>query len=107
TLAHDATGQRSFTAQRQTHAVNVIARLRPDAALGAAKAEVNTLVHNLSLQYPDSNGDYGGAIVQSALKHLAHAYESALRVLFGAVLLLLLLASINIAGLLLPRSQSR
>ena len=83
-----------------------VARLKPGTTFEQAEADMNNVGANLEKQYPDSN-----ASTRPRLRPLLEIFvadaRSALWVIFGAVLSVLLIACANIANLLLARATSR
>lgn len=84
----------------------VVARLKPDVTVEQAQEELTRLSDDLKQQYPDTN--------RSVMAHVAPLKEGIVRgvrpavlLLLGAVLLVLLIASSNVAHLLLTRSIAR
>lgn len=106
-LADDAEGKDPPTQQRGFDVLGVIGRLRPQVTQAQAKADLSVIAANLARQYPDNNKQYSSALVEPELEHLTGDTRPALRVLFGAVCLLLLLACTNVAGLLLAQGSRR
>jgi predicted permease len=96
----------AFMQNRQAHAgFNVWARLRPGATLGQAQAELAVIGRELAQQYPKTNR--GRTFVAEPLRPDVGDARSTLWLLLAAVTLVLLVASANIASLLLARAVSR
>ena len=72
-----------------------------------ATADLTVIARNLAAQYHDSNAHYLSARVIPQLDVLVGDTRSALRMLFAAVVLMLLVACANVAGLLLARASRR
>jgi predicted permease len=106
-LGATAEGASPMTAQRGADTLEVIGRLRPNGTLEQAKAELNVIARNLAKQYPDSNKWYTTALVKPEFEHLVGDTKPGLQLLFGAVVLVLLIACVNVAGLLLTRGAQR
>ncbi len=82
---------------------NVVARLRPDVSLAAAREEMDAISSQLAMDFPDTNRGIRANLVPLR-EHLAGHARTALLVLQGAVVLLFVIACANLAGLFLARA---
>ena len=96
----------SDRAQRGATYWNVVARLRPGVSASQAQEEMSAIAGRLEREYPDTNGGMGAAVVPLS-EVVTGSARASLIVLFGAVLLLLLIACVNVANLLLARGSER
>jgi predicted permease len=92
--------------RRSCHSLYGVARLKDGVSLDAALAEVTSIARQLERQYPDSNRDQGAALAPLA-DVIVGEIRPILLVLLSGAGLLLLIASVNVASLLLVRSESR
>ena len=93
-------------ADRGAHAMASVARLEPGLTISQAQAEMTTIQDHLDQLYPDANRGTGTTLVP--LKQIFVGDVSAtLLLLLGAVGFVLLIASANVANLLLARSTAR
>ena len=93
-------------AVRGNHNYLVIARLKPDADIGRARAELSTISQRLEQQYPADDKGWG-ALVAPLQQDLVRDVRWGLLVLLGAVACVLLIACANLANLLLARVLGR
>ena len=94
------------TEQRGNHSLQSVGRLKPGVTVEQARAELRTIAAALEKQYPDSNTNFSAAVFPLR-EDLIGDVSGALYVLFGAVVCVLLIASANVANLLLARSTVR
>jgi putative ABC transport system permease protein len=91
---------------RGDHEVRVIARLRPGVTLEQAIAGMTTISERLARTFPQTNGNTRTGMCLLG-DDIVRAFGPALRVLLGAVGLILLIACVNVANLLLVRGGSQ
>jgi predicted permease len=100
----------SFTpeqwARRQSHFLNVIARMKPGVTRPRAQQDMEAIAKRLQQQYPESNAKLG-AIVVPLQEDFAGDAQNGLVVLQVASVFVLLIACSNLANLLLARSTGR
>lgn len=84
----------------------VVARLAKGVTLSQAQQELTRLSATIKEQYPDTNRNVT-ALVQPLKESLVRGVRPAVLLLLGAVLFVLLIASSNVAHLLLTRSVVR
>lgn len=96
-----------LTSQRGAMLSRAIGRLKPGFTTAQATADLSLIAQNLAAQYPDTDKRLGSATVVPELENLVGDTSSALRVLFAAVMFLLLIACSNVAGLMLTRASRR
>lgn len=100
------TSLQNLAENRDVHILTVVGRLRPDVSLTEAQAELDVMAARLAQEYPSTNKGWGTAVdpLQSAL--VGHTGRM-LMLLLAAVALMLLIASVNVANLMLVRTKAR
>jgi putative ABC transport system permease protein len=93
-------------AERGSHFLGVIGRLKNGATLAAANAETAEISDRLGKQYQDTNRHWQMAL-QPEIQELVGDVRPALLMVLGAVGFLLLIACANAANLLLARAAGR
>lgn len=88
------------------HFIGVVARLKPGITKAQAETEMKVIASRLEQQYPDTNTGWSVKIVP-LLEYAVGDMRSALMILFGAVVFVLLIVCANIANLLLARAAAR
>ena len=100
----DSAGQ--CEVRRSCHNLYGLARLKDGVSLQAASADTAIIAAQLEKQYPDSNRGQGAKVVPLP-EIIVGEIRPILMVLLAGAGLLLMIACINIASLLLVRSESR
>ena len=91
---------------RGCHSLFGVARLKDGVTFATAFADIKSIAENLARQYPDSNRDQAAFMLPLA-EVVVGDIRPVLLVVLGGAGLLLLIASVNVASLLLVRAESR
>ena len=92
---------------RSCRGLRVIGRLKPGIHAGQARAELNSLMRGLAHEYPADYQHDASVVVTPLREYLLGRLSRALGLAFAMVALLLLLASVNVASLVLARAAGR
>jgi macrolide transport system ATP-binding/permease protein len=95
----------SCALRRSCHNLYGVARLKDGVSLQSALADTKLIARQLEEQYPENHGQ--GANVLPLTEVISGDVRLILLVLLGGAGLLLLIACVNVASLLLVRSESR
>jgi putative ABC transport system permease protein len=91
---------------RDQHYLQVVGRLRPGIKLDLARTDMNRIAAQLRAQYPSSDNG-SGAVVMPLQQALVGETRRSLLLALGIVVLVLLIASSNVAILMLTRVSGR
>jgi len=91
---------------RGCHNLFGLARLRDGVLFAAASDDVKAIAQQLEKQYPDTNGQRFGWL-RPLTEEIVGEIRPILLVLLSGAALLLLIATVNVASLLMVRSESR
>ena len=92
--------------RRSCHNLYGVARLKDGVTVAAADANMNTIAKQLETQYPDSNRGQFASVISLGQSVVGNVRPLLLMLLGGAGLLFVI-ACVNVASLLLVRSESR
>jgi predicted permease len=105
-----AANNRILTAQgqvvRNVHWWGAIGRLKPGVTAQQAEADIKTIASQLEQAYPATNKGWSATVVRS-IDQSVGSIRSALMILLGGIAFVLVMASVNVANLLLARSIAR
>lgn len=91
---------------RTQHQYDVVARLKPGIGVAQAQADMTAIARRLEQQFPETNKGWG-IKVQPLRSYLAEGVREPVLLIFAIVASVLLLACVNVAGLLLARAAGR
>ncbi|MBT8488817.1 MAG: ABC transporter permease, partial [Gemmatimonadetes bacterium] len=95
-----------WTERREVHALTVLARRSTEATTEESRLEIGRLGEELALEYPDANAGRGAYVVPLHDALLGDV-ATAVWLLMGMVVLVLLIGCANVANLLLVRLHAR
>jgi predicted permease len=105
-----ATVNRMLTAQgqivRNVHWFGAIGRAKAGIAPEQVEADIKTIASQLEQAYPDSNKGWSATVVRS-IDQSVGTIRPALMILLAGIAFVLVMASVNVANLLLARSIAR
>jgi predicted permease len=91
---------------RGEHGLTAIGRLKDGITLETASSDIRSIAQQLAKQYPDSD-DGRGATVLPLTEVIVGNLRPILLLLFSGSMLLLLIACVNVSGLILVHSEKR
>lgn len=93
------------------HHLRIVGRLKPGVTRQQAVSELDVVMHALAQEYVkgynESGGPPAGVILNALQEDVTRAVRPALLAVLGAVVLVLLIASVNVTNLLLARGAQR
>lgn len=92
---------------RDNREIAVLGKLVPGTSFEAAQTELQSVASDIARRYPNQNAGWSARLEKLRTWIVPASVRSGLGVVFGAVLLVLLIACFNIAGLLLARLSRR
>ena len=105
-LAHWVRSQRYISDRGNHFSIYALARLAPGVTPTEADTEMKAIAADLEREYPGTNSG-GSARVQPLVTLIVEELRTALLILMGAVVVVLLIGCVNLANLLLARGAAR
>ena len=103
----DPSDPESNTKSRGSHFLSVFGRTKPGKTVAEVDQDLRAIAVNLARAYPNSNTKHNLARAVTEVDALLGDTRTALLIVFGSVVLVLLVACGNIANLLLARMRER
>jgi putative ABC transport system permease protein len=91
---------------RGVHWLGAIGRMKPGVTVEQVQADLSTVARQLEQTYPETNKGWGATVVP-VLDQTVGALRAPLLVLLAGVAFVLLIATVNVANLVLARSIAR
>ena len=91
---------------RASHELVVLGRLKPDVSSALALAQMKQVAAQLASEYPDTNSDKG-IDLEPLHGVLVDSVRTAFLILYGAVIILLVIACVNVSNLLVAKAATR
>jgi putative ABC transport system permease protein len=92
---------------RRSRFFDVIGRLKPGVTLETARADIRTVAENIAASSPETNKGWTASVDEMGEMLVGNELRLTSQVLVAVVLCVLLIASANVAGLVLARGASR
>ncbi len=96
-----------LTKQRGAHYLTAVARLKPGLSLASARSEMATIAVRLTEAYPRSNSGARVSVAPLRLGIVDEDVTPGMRLLFGAVGVVFLVACVNVSSLVLGMALGR
>jgi putative ABC transport system permease protein len=105
-----ATANRMLTPQGQlvrgVHWLGAIGRMKPGVTVEQVQADMSIVAHQLEQAYPETNAGWGATVVP-VLEQTVGPIRAPLLILFAGVAFVLVIATVNVANLVLAKSIAR
>jgi putative ABC transport system permease protein len=98
---------RAIVENRGAQFLQIVGRLKEGISPKKAEAELNTIVAGIAAQHPETKGEGQIAVIEPLQDYITGTNAILIYLLFAGSLVLLLVASINLASILAARAVSR